>query len=100
MAHLSPYLRNGFRKDIPIHISYAMILILLLIELTSGCVFTYIERSNQLKQQCKMQAVREYLNAVTRVSFLSEAFQVKAENCTANLQPFIGDSTPVIQFEV
>ncbi len=47
-----------------------------------------------------MEAVREYLNAVARVSFLGEAFRVKAENCTANLQPFIDDSTHVIQFEV
>ncbi len=47
-----------------------------------------------------MEAVREYLNAVARVNFTREASRVKAENCTANLQPFIGDSTAVIQFEV
>ncbi len=47
-----------------------------------------------------MEAVREYLNAVARVSFTREAFRVKAENCTANLQPFMVDSTAVIQFEV
>ncbi len=47
-----------------------------------------------------MQALREYLNAVARVSFLRDAFRVKAENCTAHLQPFIGDSTPLIQFKV
>ncbi len=78
MAYFSPYLRNGFRKNrilLP-----TMIPILLLIQLTSGCVYTYIERSSQLKEQCKMQAVREYLNAVARVSFLREAFRVKAEN--------------------
>ncbi len=47
-----------------------------------------------------MQAVREYLNAVARVSFTREAFLVKAENCTAYPQPFTAGSTPVIQFEV
>ncbi len=47
-----------------------------------------------------MEAVREYLNAVARVSFRREAFQVKAENCTAYLQPFTAGSTTVIQFEV
>ncbi len=77
-----------------------MILILLLIRLTSCCVFTYIERRNQLTEQCKLEAVRGYLNAVARVSFTREVFQVKAENCTAHLQPFMTDSTPLIQFEV
>ncbi len=69
-----------------------MIPILLLIQLTSGCVFTYVERSNQLTEQCRMQAMREYLSAV--------AFLVKTENCTANLQPLTAGPTPVVQFEV
>ncbi len=47
-----------------------------------------------------MQAVREYLNVVARVSFTREAFRLEAENCTANLQPFTAGSTPIIQFEV
>ncbi len=47
-----------------------------------------------------MQALREFLNAVARVSFTREGFRVKAENCTANLQPFTAGSTSVIQFEV
>ncbi len=77
-----------------------MILFLLLVHLTSGCVFTYKEWSNQLTEQCKLEAVRGYLNAVARVSFTREVFRVKADNCTANIQPFIGDSWPLIQFEV
>ncbi len=53
-----------------------------------------------MTEQCQMQAVREFLNAVARVSFTREAFLVKAENCTANLQPFTAGSTPIIHFEV
>ncbi len=38
-------------KNIPIHV-LTMILIILQIQLTSGCVFTYKERSNQMTAQC------------------------------------------------
>ncbi len=98
MAHSSPYLRNGFEKKIPSFLT--MILIFLLIQLTSGCVFTYKERRNQLTEQCKMEAVRDYLNTVVRITGLTgETFQVRAEDCTVKIQPFIGDSRPLIQFE-
>ncbi len=78
-----------------------MILILLLIQLTRCCVFTYNVRSNLLTEQCKMEAMRDYLNAVLRITnYIKETFQVKAENCTANLRPLIAGSRPLIQFEV
>ncbi len=98
MAYFSPYLGNGFRKHrilLP-----TMILILLLIQLTSGCVFTNIARRNQLTEQCKLEALRGYLNAIARVSFTRVKFRVKAGNCTAHLRPFMPDSTPLIHFEV
>ncbi len=78
-----------------------MLLIFLLIQLTSGCVFTYKEKSNQLAEQCKMQAMIEYLNTVGRITtYMGETFQVKAENCTAHLRSFMASSLPLIQFEV
>ncbi len=78
-----------------------MILIFLLIQLTSCCVFTYKERRNQMTEQCKMEAVRNYLNAVVKItSYRRETFHVKAENCTANLRPLLVDSPPSFQFEV
>ncbi len=48
-----------------------------------------------------MEAVRDYLNTVVRITSLTgETFQVRAGNCTANLQPFTVGSSPLIQFEV
>ncbi len=47
-----------------------------------------------------MEAVRDYLNAVVRITFKREAFQVQTDNCTANLRPFMVDSPSLIQFEV
>ncbi len=53
-----------------------------------------------MAEQCKMQALRDYLNTVVRITtYMRETFQVKTENCTAHLRPFMADSTPVIQFE-
>ncbi len=53
-----------------------------------------------MAEQCKMQALREYLNTVARITtYMRETFQVRAEDCTANIQSFIGDSWPLIQFE-
>ncbi len=78
-----------------------MILFLLLIQVTSGCVLTYKERSNQLAEQCKMQALREYLNTVARITtYIRETFQVKAEDCTEQLRSFMAGSRPLIKFEV
>ncbi len=100
MAHLSPYLRKWFRQNIPVHL-LTMIPILLLIQLTSCCVFTYKERSKQITEQCKMEAVRNYLNTVVKISsYRREMFHVKARNCTANLRPLIADSPSSFQFEV
>ncbi len=53
-----------------------------------------------MTEQCKLEAVRGYLNAVARVSFTREVFRVKAGNCTAHLRPFMADSTPLIHFEI
>ncbi len=54
-----------------------------------------------MTEQCKMQALREYLNTVPRITtYMRETFQVRAEDCTTNIQPFIGDSWPLIHFEV
>ncbi len=49
-----------------------------------------------------MQALREYLNTVARImrEYMREMFQVKAENCTAHLRPFMVGSQPLIHFEV
>ncbi len=78
-----------------------MMLILLLIQLTSACVFTYLGKRNQLTEKCMMQAVRGYLNTVVGISsVIREAFRVKAKNCTAHLRPFMAGSRPLVQFGI
>ncbi len=54
-----------------------------------------------MAEQCKMEALREYLNTVARITtYMRETFQVKTENCTAHLRPFMAGSRPLIQFGV
>ncbi len=76
-----------------------MILILFLIHLTSGCT-TYTERNNHLIERCKMQATRDFLNTVVRISFRTGAFKAETENCTATLKSTIHDSSVPIQFGI
>ncbi len=76
-----------------------MILILFLIHLTSGCASS-TEGNNHLIEQCKMQATRDYLNTVVRISFRKGPFKAETENCTATLKSTTPDSSVPIQFGI
>ncbi len=97
LGHLSAYWRNKF--GIALLFFLSMILILFLIHLTSSCA-TSTEGNNHLVEQCKMQALRDYLNTVVRISFRTGAFKAETGNCTATLKSTIPDSSVPTEFGI